>query len=186
MSPRSHTSSNRRYCHLCGGLLTEREINGHERLVCENCGRVHYLNPAVGVAVIVRRGDAVLWGRRKGGVYAGAWCLPCGYVEWGEEVRVAAAREFAEETGLKVEVGEVVAVHSNFHDPKRLTVGIWFAGKVLGGRLTPADDLDEACFFPLIAPPSPLAFPTDEVVLAELKSGKWRLIPDSENAVFSF
>ncbi|HEX9883169.1 MAG TPA: hypothetical protein VGA79_04310, partial [Desulfobaccales bacterium] len=74
---------------------------------------------------------------------------------------------------------EVLAVHSNFHDPARLTVGLWFAGRVTGGRLAPADDLDAAAFFPLTAPPSPLAFPTDELVLAELRAGKARLIPDS-------
>jgi hypothetical protein len=78
-------------------------------------------------------------------------------------------------------VGEAVAVHSNFHDPERLTVGIWFAGRVAGGRLAPADDLDEARFFPLDAPPSPLAFPTDEMVLEELKAGKMSLIPDSRD-----
>ena len=169
-----------RYCPRCGGSLTKKEVNHHPRLVCQSCGRVHYMNPAVGVAVIIRRGTEILWGRRSGGKYQGAWCLPCGYVEWGEEVRTAAAREFEEETGLQVEVGEVVAVHSNFHDPERLTVGIWFAGKVTGGVLAPGDDLDEARFFPLTAPPAPLAFPTDEVVLEELRSGKLQLVPVSE------
>jgi ADP-ribose pyrophosphatase YjhB (NUDIX family) len=168
-----------RFCPCCGGELAPRRVNRHERLVCRECGRVLYLNPAVGVAVVVRRGTQILWGKRRGGSYAGAWCLPCGYVEWGEDVRAAAAREFAEETGLAVEVGEVLSVHSNFHDPGRLTVGLWFAGRVTGGRLAPADDLDAAAFFPLTAPPSPLAFPTDELVLAELRAGKARLIPDS-------
>lgn len=175
-----HKLPDLQFCPRCGGPLIHKDLNGHERLVCQSCGRVHYLNPAVGVAVIIRRGDAILWGRRNGGKYAGAWCLPCGYVEWGEEVRNAAAREFEEETGLVVEVGEVVAVHSNFHDKERLTVGIWFVGKVVGGELAPGDDLDDARFFPLDAPPRPLAFPTDEVVLAELRAGKARLIPDSE------
>ncbi len=167
------------FCPVCGARLAPRPRHGHPRLVCTVCGRVHYVNPAVGVAVIVRRGSLILWGRRKGGTYGGAWCIPCGYVEWGEEVRAAAAREFREETGLEVTVGEVVAVHSNFHDPARLTVGVWFAGSVTGGTLTPADDLDAAAFFPLEAPPTPLAFPTDALVLAELRTGKLALIPDS-------
>ena len=129
--------------------------------------------------MVVRRGEEILWGQRAGGPYADAWCLPCGYVEWGEEVRTAAAREFLEETGFDVEIGPVLAVHSNFHDPERLTVGIWFAGCVTGGILQAGDDLKAAAFFLLAAPPRPLAFPTDNLVVAELKAGRAELIPDS-------
>jgi 8-oxo-dGTP diphosphatase len=131
------------------------------------------------VAVVVRRGEEILWGRRTSGRSGGHWCFPCGYVEWGEDVRDAAVREFQEETGLLVELGPVLSVHSNFHDPERLTVGLWFTGKVVGGSLRPGDDLDRVGFFGLASPPSPLAFPTDAVVLAELRDGKIGLIPDS-------
>ena len=175
----SCNSSAFRYCPCCGGLLETRRRGDRDRLTCRECRRVLYVNPAVGVAVVVRRGQAILWGRRDGGPYAGAWCIPCGYVEWGEEVRAAAAREFLEETGLVVEVGQVLAVHSNFHDPERLTVGIWFAGRVTGGMLAAHDDLAEVKFFPLTAPPQPLAFPTDAVVLQELQAGKISAVPES-------
>jgi ADP-ribose pyrophosphatase YjhB (NUDIX family) len=137
------------------------------------------VNPAVGVAVVVRRRHEVLWGRRRSGAYGGHWCIPCGYVEWGEDVRDAAVREFQEETGLVVELGPILSVHSNFHDPERLTVGLWFTGRVVGGTLRAGDDLDRVGFFGLPSPPAPLAFPTDELVLAELQAGKLALVPDS-------
>lgn len=161
-----------RFCPCCGQPL-EKQLQGEqERLICQVCGRVVYLNPAVGVAVIVRQGDQILLGRRVGGRYAGAWCIPCGYVEWGEDIRQAAIREFEEETGLEVIPGEVVAVHSNFHDPDHLTVGIWFLGTVVGGQLQAKDDLDQVAFFPLEKLPENLAFPTDRLVLAELRKAK--------------
>jgi ADP-ribose pyrophosphatase YjhB (NUDIX family) len=110
----------------------------------------------------------VLLGRRASGKYAGLWCIPCGYVEWGEDVRAAAARESLEETALLVTVGAILAVHSNFHNPELHTVGIWFAGEVAGGRPVPADgELSELAYFDPAAPP-PLAFPTDALVLEQL------------------
>jgi 8-oxo-dGTP diphosphatase len=78
-------------------------------------------------------------------------------------------REFREETGLIVRLTDVAAVHSNFHDPNRQTVGVWFHGDVLGGELQAGDDLDDVAFFPLDTPPDRLAFPTDLLVIEELR-----------------
>ena len=157
-----------RFCPKCGGPLVSKVLDGTKRNVCANCHQILYKNPAVGVAVIVMDGDKILLGRRNRGDYKGMWCIPCGYVEWGEEVRDAARREFLEETGLQVELGPVFTVHSNFHAPDSLTVGIWFRGTVIGGHLEAGDDLDRVEFFPLDALPDNIAFPTDSVTLDEL------------------
>ncbi|MGK0173436.1 MAG: 8-oxo-dGTP diphosphatase, partial [Gammaproteobacteria bacterium] len=86
-------------------------------------------------------------------------------------VRAAAQREFLEETGLIVDIGDVYTVHSNFHNPKVQTVGIWFNGVVTGGVLAANDDLEAVEYVPLGAMADlPLAFPTDALVLEQLRN----------------
>ena len=158
-----------RFCPHCGEGLQLRERGGRPRPTCPACGYVHFRNPAVGVAVVILDGPRVLLGRRSRGGYEGQWCIPCGYVEWGEEAREAARREFLEETGLQVAVEGVCAVHSNFHNPQSLTVGIWFRGTITGGHPTAGDDLDVVAYFHLGDLPQALAFPTDLLVLEQLR-----------------
>jgi ADP-ribose pyrophosphatase YjhB (NUDIX family) len=157
------------YCPHCATPFVDQDLHGHSRQVCPACGFIFWQNPVVGVAVIVTDQDRIILGRRARGVYQGTWCIPCGYVEYDEDVRQAAQREFLEETGLLVQVGEVYAVHSNFHNPSMHSVGIWFRGTVITGTLCPADDLDEVAYVSVHQLPDNLAFPTDRLVLAQLQ-----------------
>jgi ADP-ribose pyrophosphatase YjhB (NUDIX family) len=158
-----------RFCPKCASVFTKKFIGGRERLYCTQCQFVFYRNPVAGVAVIILEKDQILLARRARGAYKGAWCIPCGYVEWEEDVREAAQREIREETGLIIEVGPVYAVYSNFHDPEMHSVGIWFKGSIIGGILTPGDDVDEVEFVPLNKLPENIAFPTDRKVLNLLR-----------------
>lgn len=159
-----------RYCPWCGGSLSYQKQEERLRLTCQNCEKILYENPVVGVAgILLNQAGELLLGRRSdGSTYANLWCIPCGYVEYDEEVRFALKREFLEETGLQVEPQEVFTVLSNFHNPALHTVGIWFIVQKISGLETAGDDINEIAYFPLDLIP-PLAFPTDQVVIQLLQ-----------------
>ena len=84
--------------------------------------RLYPEQPIIGVgAVIVDRGRALLV-RRNTEPLKGEWSVPGGVLELGERLREGAAREALEETGLLVEVGEVLDVFDSiFTDPEGRT-----------------------------------------------------------------
>ena len=109
--------------------------------------------------------------RRGYGPWRGLWDLPGGFVEYDEDLRAACVRELREETGLDVALGPVFEAHSNFHDGRQHTVGVWFLARRSGGELQAADDAMDARFFPFDAlpPPDLIAFPTDRLLLDRLR-----------------
>ncbi len=96
----------------------------------------------VDVVIPSERGIVVI--RRGGEPFEGQWALPGGFVEVGETVEVAAAREVAEETGLAVELAGLVGVYSDpGRDPRGHNVSVAFLARVLGGELAAASDATE-------------------------------------------
>ena len=157
-------------CPRCGTALVRVERSGIPRPTCLDCAFVFFANPGVGAAVAIRdeAGRVLLVQRGPGQFGAGQWCLPCGFVEWGEDVRATAAREAREETGLEVEIGDVLQVASNFHDREHPTIGVWFAAtRIDTTEPLAGDDAVAVAWFDPAAPP-PLAFPTDAELLTRL------------------
>jgi 8-oxo-dGTP diphosphatase len=128
--------------------------------------------PAVSAEGAAGDPGRILLGRRTSPRFPG-WCIPCGYVEFDEEIREALAREIEEETGVRVLAGRFLAVHSNFHDPDRQSVGIWFEAIPTGGTLRPGDDIDALGLFRPGHLQLPIAFPTDVQVITALARGKF-------------
>jgi len=167
------------YCPQCGTGLNEGKRGARHRRACPACDFVQYKNPTVGVAVILVENGRLLLVKRRSASKNGMWCIPCGHVEWDEEIRTCARREMKEETGLDVIIGPVFDAHSNFHDRERQTVGVWFLSKVCGGSLSPGSDAEEARFFSLDDLPSDMAFPTDLLVC----EGLGRLVASGDGAL---
>jgi ADP-ribose pyrophosphatase YjhB (NUDIX family) len=156
-----------RYCPRCASPLEFADIGELPRPRCPECGYRYFRNPGVGAAAVVLDGDGrVLLVRRSDN---GLWCVPCGFCEWGEDIRMAAARECREESGIEVEVGDVLQVMSNFHDAGKPTIGVWFWAEAVGGTLMAGDDAVDAGYFDLDDLP-PLAFPTDVTLFERLRA----------------
>lgn len=109
--------------------------------------------PHVGVSAVVFNGDQILLIKRAKEPKKGEWSLPGGAQRVGETVREAILREVAEETGLQVQLDQLLDVVDfiergsekiEFH----YTL-IEFAASYVGGRLQAGSDADEARFFSL-------------------------------------
>ncbi len=160
-----------KFCAGCGARLTLREHEGQRRPVCPQCGRVVYYDPKLAAACVVERDGKTLMVRRAVQTGYGLWSMPGGYVDRGEIVEDAAAREVWEETGLLVEVGQLIGIFSDAGNP---VVVAAYAARETGGVLEPGPESLEAGFFPPEGLP-PLAFPRDEQIMR-----RWREIRDGQ------
>ena len=66
-----------------------------ERLVCDDCGFIHYDNPKIVVGAVVTSGDRFLLCRRAIPPRVGYWTIPAGYMELRETSAEGAARHAA-------------------------------------------------------------------------------------------
>ena len=157
-----------RYCQRCGTRLVMRDDNGSPRPTCPACGLVHYRNPAPAAGVILTRGPEVLLVRRRYAPREGTWCLPAGFMEYGETPERCARRELLEETGLRGRLTGLFGVYAGLDDPRVRSVLILYTATRVSGRLVPGDDATAAKFYTLARLPHDIAFESHRRALAEL------------------
>ncbi|MBO19243.1 MAG: DNA mismatch repair protein MutT [Chloroflexi bacterium] len=156
-----------RFCPACAAALEAKEVFGRERPVCSSCNRIVFYDPKVAVICIVPRKGKVLMIRRGTDVGYGLWGLPGGYVDRGEVVEGAAAREVWEETGLEVEVGELLGLYSESGNPVMVAA---YTARETGGTLKAGPEALEVGYFSVDQLPE-LAFPRDRDILGRWQNG---------------
>ena len=118
---------------------------------CDACQG--WLNPSLAADSAVRRGDSVLLIQRKHPPMAGAWALPGGFVDAGEDPKDAALRELVEETGLVGTDPTLLMVMGDpDRDPRKHIVSVVYAVEVTEDQTPVAgDDAADARFWPIEA-----------------------------------
>jgi 8-oxo-dGTP diphosphatase len=129
-----------KYCPDCGSLLEMCELEGRLRAFCPHCQCIHYLQLKVGAGAIIEQEGKLLLLQRTQEPFAGDWNIPAGYVEADEDPRQAVVREVLEETGLEVEVDELVDVYFFADDPRGNGILVVYRCHVVGGTLQETDE----------------------------------------------
>ena len=117
----------------------------------ERVGKLGRLALGCSAAILDQTKQKILLIRRADN---GRWSVPGGYMDPGEGVTEACAREVLEETGLHVRVGRLIAVYTSPHilleypDGNRWQiVALHFAAEPIGGTLSISDETTEIGYF---------------------------------------
>lgn len=102
------------FCLKCGqqGHLVTPEGDHRERLVCQNCGYIHYENPKVICGALVIWQNKVLLCRRAIEPRYGLWTLPAGFMELYETMEEGAARETWEEAEAQANIEQLYCMYN--------------------------------------------------------------------------
>jgi ADP-ribose pyrophosphatase YjhB (NUDIX family) len=153
------------YCSHCGAPVELRVPPGDHlpRHVCNTCGTVHYQNPRLVVGCVPEHAGKILLCRRAIEPRLGYWTVPAGFMENGETLQQAAARESHEEALARVEVGSLLAVVHVLHARQ---VHVFFRAVLRKPEYgAGAESLEVALVAPADIPWGELAFPSTDYAL---------------------
>jgi NAD+ diphosphatase len=137
-----------RNCSLCGGKM--ERVSGEWGKKCLSCGYAHYPHIHPCAIVLVRRAGEVLL-TRKASWPPGRYSLVAGFLDFGECLEEAAAREVLEETGVLVQNIRYVGSQC-WPFPSQLMAG--FIADYAGGEVVVEEkELEDARWFPVDALP---------------------------------
>jgi ADP-ribose pyrophosphatase YjhB (NUDIX family) len=149
-----------KFCSNCSAPISQLIPPGDSRLryACTQCAQVFYDNPKIIAGCLPTWGEHVLLCRRAIEPRRGYWTLPAGFMENGETVAQAAARETLEEACARV---TNLQLYNLFDLPHIDQVHLFFRAELLDLDFAAGEEsLEVRLFEEAQIPWSELAFPT--------------------------
>lgn len=129
-----------------------------ERLVCDSCGWIHYVNPKIVVGAVCVWQNKILLCRRAIEPRQGYWTIPAGYLEQEETAEAGAMREVKEEATAEVTLSGLLGVYSI---PRISQVQLIYRARLLSPEIAPGEESLAVGLYEWADIPWPdLAFPT--------------------------
>ena len=136
-----HWRQRNRFCGGCGAALEVRR--GGHMLFCAACAIEHYPRTDPAIIVAVSDGERLLLGRQAGWP-EGRWSVLAGFLEPGESLEQAVAREVLEEAGVRIRRADYAASQP-WPFPSALMVG--FRAEAEPQPAHAGDELEAAQWF---------------------------------------
>jgi ADP-ribose pyrophosphatase YjhB (NUDIX family) len=153
------------FCEKCGAPVQLAVPAGDTRArhVCTSCGHIHYRNPRLVVGCVPEHEQRILLCRRAIEPRRGYWTVPAGFMENGETLQQAAARESHEEALAEVTIGSLLAIVHVLHAEQ---VHVFFRAQLGAARFAAgAESLEVALVAPQDIPWHDLAFRSTDFAL---------------------
>jgi ADP-ribose pyrophosphatase YjhB (NUDIX family) len=154
-----------KFCTQCGGAIGLRVPPGDHRprYVCEACGTIHYQNPKLVAGCVPEHEGRILLCRRAIEPRRGYWTVPAGFMENGETLQQAAARESQEEALAAVTIGSLLSVVHVLHAEQ---VHVFFRASLPAARYGVGEEsLEVALVAAAEIPWDDIAFPSTDFTL---------------------
>ena len=134
------------------------EGDNRERLVCGDCGWIHYDNPKIVVGAVISHEDKILMCRRAIEPRLGYWTIPAGFLEEHESTEDGARRETQEEATAEIQIEGLLAV---YNVPRISQVQLIYKARLASPEFAPGPESQEVKLYGWDEMPwDELAFPS--------------------------
>jgi ADP-ribose pyrophosphatase YjhB (NUDIX family) len=118
--------------------------DNRERLMCDECGFVHYETPKIVVGSVILSGDHIMLAKRAIHPRKGYWTLPAGFMELHESTEEGARREAWEEANAEIEIECLLGL---YNIPRINQVQMMYRARLVSPSFSPGSESTDVALY---------------------------------------